>query len=67
MERHVKVGYLAQSNLRVHFGPGCAVGTERLEIEWANGHTDVINDLDTNQIVTVVEGEGLTDRVPFNR
>ena len=67
--REVQSGssYLGQSDLRAHFGLGSATRSERLEIRWPSGMTEVVNDLPANQILTVREGEGVVARVPFRR
>ncbi len=67
--RHVKAGssYLAQSDLRVHFGLGDAAGADSLRIAWPSGQVDLIKGLEANQILTVVEGQGIRDRTPINR
>ena len=57
--------YLGQNDLRAHFGLGSATRSERLEIRWPSGMTEVVRDLSANQIVTVREGEGVVGRVPF--
>jgi hypothetical protein len=65
--RHVKAGssYLAQSDLRVHFGFGTATSAERLEIRWPSGQIDEFENIDANQILTIREGEGILDQSPF--
>jgi hypothetical protein len=65
--REVKAGssYLAQNDLRVHFGVGRASEIDRLEIRWPAGGIDVIRNPPVNHIITVVEGEGLTNRTRF--
>jgi hypothetical protein len=65
--REVQSGssYLGQNDLRVHFGLGSATRSDRLEIRWPDRTTEVIRDLPANHIVTVREGEGVVDRVPF--
>jgi hypothetical protein len=67
--REVKSGssYLAQHDLRVHVGLGRAASVDRVEIRWPAGGTDVLRDLPANQILTIVEGKGVTERVPFVR
>ena len=66
--RHVKAGssYLAQNDMRVHFGLGDAMAAERLEIHWPSGQVDTIVNIEANQIVSVREGEGIVDQVPFS-
>jgi hypothetical protein len=68
--REVKAGssYLAQNDLRVHFGLGAAKQIDRLEIRWPNGKApEVLTGVPAGQIVTVTEGKGITARVPFAR
>ena len=65
--REVKAGssYLGQNDLRVHFGLGQAAQADRLEVAWPGGTTDVVRNIPANQIVTVIEGQGLVKRTPF--
>jgi enediyne biosynthesis protein E4 len=70
--REVKSGssYLAQHDLRVHVGLGLAAAVDRLEIRWpagGAGGTEVLRDIPANHILTIVEGKGVTNRVPFVR
>jgi hypothetical protein len=67
--RHVKAGssYLAQNDLRVHFGMGEATRAERLEVRWPGGRVDVMKDIEANRILTVREGEGLVRSALFVR
>jgi hypothetical protein len=68
--REVKAGssYLAQHDLRVHFGLGAAKQIDRLEIRWPNGKApEVITSVGAGQIITVTEGKGITGRIPFAR
>jgi hypothetical protein len=66
--RTVKAGssYLAQSDLRVHFGLGAEAPGE-LQVEWPGGRVDVFRDLPANRIVTIREGVGLAGEVPLSR
>ena len=59
--------YLAQHDMRVHFGLGTAARVERLEITWPGGRIDVLENLPVNHVITVREGQGETRRVPFAR
>ena len=65
--RSAKAGssYLAQNDLRVHFGLGPATSIPRLEVHWPRGAVDVIEDIETNRILTVREGMGVVGRQPF--
>jgi hypothetical protein len=59
--------YLAQNDLRVHFGLGQGARADRLQIAWPSGQVDVLAGLPANHVVTVREGQGETSRVPFAR
>jgi enediyne biosynthesis protein E4 len=65
--REIKAGssYLGQNDLRVHVGIGKAARIDRLEIRWPNGQSQVVNGEAGNQIMTVTEGKGITERVRF--
>jgi hypothetical protein len=67
--REVKAGssYLGENELRVHFGLGQASHADRLEVRWPSGIVDVVEGLEANQIVTVGEGKGITNRSPFEK
>jgi hypothetical protein len=54
--------YLAQHDLRAHFGLGSAVGADRIEIRWPSGARESLSNVGANQIVTIVEGKGVTRR-----
>ena len=65
--RDVKAGssYLAQNDLRVHFGLGQSESANRLEVVWPSGTIDEVENLGANQVVTVSEGSGATSRDPY--
>jgi len=65
--REVKSGssYLGQSDARVHFGVGRTAALDRLEVVWPSGETDVVDGPPLNHIITIVEGQGLTEQSPF--
>jgi hypothetical protein len=67
--REVKAGssYLGQHDLRVHVGIGRATRVDRIDIRWPAGQTEVIENVAINQILTIVEGKGVTGRTPFVR
>jgi hypothetical protein len=69
LARDVKAGssYMGQNDLRVHFGLAQAERAERLEIAWPSGLTDVLHDIDANEILTVREGAGLVESAPFQK
>jgi hypothetical protein len=59
--------YLAQNDLRAHFGLGLAERAERLEIRWPDGSTEVIENVAANLLVTVRQGQGIVNRTPLAR
>jgi len=67
--REVQSGssYLAQNDLRAHFGLGRAERAERLEIRWPDGSTEVVENLTANQRVTVRQGKGIVSQTPLAR
>jgi hypothetical protein len=65
--REVQSGssYLAQNDLRAHFGLGRAERAERLEIRWPDGSIEVVENLAANHLVTVQQGKGIVGRTPL--
>ena len=59
--------YLAQNDMRVHFGLGAIARADQLEIIWPSGRVDVLKNPSVNHVITVREGQGETGRVPFSR
>ncbi len=50
-------GYLSQSDPRAHFGLGKVEQVDRIEIRWPSGIEQVLQDVETNQILNIVEPE----------
>jgi len=48
-------GYLSQGDPRCHFGLGQAVKADRVEIRWPDGTTTVLTDVQSNQVLTVIQ------------
>jgi len=48
-------GYLSQADPRAHFGLGKADGADTVEIRWPDGRTTQLENVTTNQILTVVQ------------
>jgi len=67
--REVKAGssYLAQNDLRQHFGLGTNQRVDRLEVRWPSGRNDVLPNVPANQIITIREAEGIVRTSPFAR
>jgi len=63
--REVKSGssYLCQSDMRLHFGLGESTNVDRIEVQWASGSVEKIQNVKTNQKLYLKEGEGI---VQFN-
>jgi hypothetical protein len=66
--REVKSGssYLGQNDLRVHVGLGESARIDRIDVRWPAGRTETIREVTVNQIVTITEGKGITQRSPFS-
>ena len=59
--------YLAQNDLRAHFGLGRAERSERLEIRWPDGSIEVVENLPANHVVTVQQAKGIVGRAALAR
>ena len=57
--------YLSSNDLRLHFGLGAATKIDRVEIEWPSGQKDLVENATAGGIVTIVEGQGVTETRPF--
>jgi hypothetical protein len=58
--------YFSQSDLRVHFGLGKAEKVGLLEIRWPSGQLHTFKDLSVNELITVKEGSGISQRARLN-
>ena len=69
LQREVQSGssYLAQNDLRVHFGLGPALRADRLEVTWPSGTQERFDTVAANQILTIEEGKGIVSRMPLAR
>ena len=67
--REVKAGssYLGQNDARQHFGLGKVTGVDRLEVRWPSGRTELLQNVQANQIITIREGHAIVGRVSFAR
>ncbi len=50
------VGYSSSSDKRVHFGLGKASLIDKIELSWPTGVRQVLTNLKTDQVLTIVEG-----------
>jgi hypothetical protein len=57
--------YLSQNDLRLHFGLLDAASISSAKIAWPSGKEEIYRDLPADFIYTIVEGTGITERVPF--
>jgi enediyne biosynthesis protein E4 len=57
--------YISQNDLRQHFGLGQSEKMEEVLVRWPNGTVETLRDVATDYIYTVVEGQGITDKVPL--
>ncbi len=58
-EVHGGRGYQSHYGTRLHFGLGPHEKIDRIEVRWLGGQTDVALNVATNQLVTIVQGEGI--------
>jgi hypothetical protein len=67
MIQEVEAGssYLSQNDFRLHFGFGKEEKIESIEIRWSNGKIETVSGAQSNQIVTVKEGEGISKSQAF--
>ncbi len=57
--------YLSQNDLRLHFGLGANDKMSEVTIRWPNGQSETLHDVPTDFIYTVVEGNGIKDKIPL--
>jgi hypothetical protein len=49
-------GYLSQADPRCHFGLGKSTKADTVEIRWPDRQTTKLKDVDSNQIIAVIQG-----------
>ena len=47
--------YLSMDSIDLEFGLGKADKAEKIEIIWPSGRTQIIEDVDVNQVMTIIE------------
>jgi enediyne biosynthesis protein E4 len=57
--------YMSQNDLRLHFGLGQKTVMNTVEVLWPTGKKEIFKDLPADLIYTIVEGEGIRQKVPF--
>src|SRR5882762_2776334 len=55
--------YLSQNDLRQHFGLEKNEKMDEVTVRWPNGTAETFNDVPADFIYTIVEGQGIKDRV----
>ena len=50
--------YCSQNDMTLHFGLGAATKVDKLEIQWADGATELFAVAGVDQIITITEGKG---------
>jgi hypothetical protein len=67
--REVRAGssYLGQNDNRVHLGLGGSMAIDRLEIRWPSGRVEIVKAVSAQAVVTIAEGQGITERHPLIR
>jgi enediyne biosynthesis protein E4 len=57
--------YLSQNDLRQHFGLGANDKMDEVTVRWPNGQSEVIKNVAADSIYTIVEGQGIKEKVPL--
>jgi hypothetical protein len=55
--------YLSQNDLRQHFGLGKSAKMDEVTVRWPNGQSETLHDVAADFIYTIVEGQGIKDKV----
>jgi enediyne biosynthesis protein E4 len=59
--------YLSQSDLRIHFGLEQRAKIDLIEVHWPSGAVDKATNIGANKIITVKEGQGITEQKDLKR
>jgi hypothetical protein len=54
------MSYMSAQDPRIYFGLGTHARVDSLEIAWPSGAKEIVRDIAADQIVTIVEGQGLS-------
>jgi len=57
--------YISQNDFRLHFGLATSEKMSEVIITWPSGHSETLRDAPADFIYTVVEGEGIRDKIPL--
>ena len=55
--------YLSQNDLRQHFGLGKSEKIDEVTVRWPNGDSETLHNVPADFIYTVVEGQGIKDKI----
>jgi hypothetical protein len=56
--------YMSQNDFRLHFGVGKATSAN-ISVRWQDGKTDEFSGIAVNQVLTIEEGRGITEKRPY--
>jgi hypothetical protein len=59
--------YLSQNDLRLHFGLEQKTVMDNVEVSWPSGVKEQYRNLPADYMYTIVEGQGIRDKVAFAR
>lgn len=51
--------YASHNDMRLHFGLGPATKVNRIEIHWPGGGVETFENVETDRIITIVQGKGI--------
>jgi hypothetical protein len=57
--------YLSQNDLRQHFGLATNDRIDEVTVRWPNGQSEILKNLPADFIYTIVEGQGIKDKIPL--
>ena len=60
-EISAQTSYCGQNDLRAHFGLGNATMIDSIIVEWLSGNKEIFSNINSNQFITITEGEGILD------
>jgi enediyne biosynthesis protein E4 len=55
------MSYMSAQDPRIYFGLGAHARVDALEIWWPSGAKEIVRDITADQIITVVEGQGVSN------
>jgi hypothetical protein len=58
--------YLSQNDLRLHFGLAGHTTIDSVQVAWPSGKSETFKQLPADFIYTIVEGTGITGKIPFS-